>query len=435
MTVVSERPQNRGDEQPGVTDDQTPTATRRAALRAGGAVAAGVLGSVAGCARVRGLPADPTPGPAGPAAPTGATATFRGGLARRGFYPDRPAPVDPAVAWSRPVNTGDHTAAKSSAVPLRPGRGDDAVVVGGDTGRLYAIDGDGVLLWTADTAEATRGIHGTPTVAGDTVYVGAYDGALYAFDRATGRRRWRVRLGDAIGSSPAYHDGLVYVAVEYVPADGSLFAVDARDGSVVADLGWPGDHPHSTAALSPAADRVVVGANDGGCYAWRLSDHERAWSVGTDGPVKGPVALYDGAAFVGSWDHGVYRIDLATGTVDWRFAADDMVMSGPAVDPRRDTLYVGSHDRSLYGLDVETGDQRFQYDTDGWIIGCPSVLGDRVAVGAYDQRLHAVTPGGDLAWTVGLVGRVTASPRVVDGTLHVATRATDEQPGRTYAIR
>ncbi|PSQ39036.1 hypothetical protein BRD13_04590 [Halobacteriales archaeon SW_5_70_135] len=418
--------------------------SRRSLLRASGAAAVAGLASLAGCDAVAtvGLPEAPERGPAFPADPTGATSTFRGGLARRGYYPEHDTPAAPAAAWSRPVNTGDHTAAKASAVPLYPGRstGEAAgVVVPGDDGRVRAFDAAGDRLWAAAVEPAERGVHGTPTVAGDTVYVGAYDGALYALDRATGERRWRVRLGDAVGSSPAYHDGRVYLAVEFAPYEGSLFAVDARTGVVEAEAPAPTDHPHSTPALAPAADRVVVGANDGDVYGFTLDlDRDRSWEVHTDGAVKGPVAVHDGAAFVGSWDRHLYRIDLRTGTVAWRHATGGKVMSGPAVDPRRGVVYVGSHDRRVHAVGVD-GEPAWRSGTGGWITGCPSVVGDRVLVGSYDGHLYALDPEsgdtfGDRAWSLELDGWVTASPRPVGDAVYVAERATETGPGAVYAV-
>src|SRR5262245_40852423 len=39
-----------------------------------------------------------------------------------------------------------------------------------------------------------------PIVVGDMVYVGAWDGFLYALDRETGTLRWKIELGRTSGS-------------------------------------------------------------------------------------------------------------------------------------------------------------------------------------------------------------------------------------------
>jgi outer membrane protein assembly factor BamB len=344
------------------------------------------------------------------------------------------------VAWTlRGVNTGDHTAAKASAVVTES----DDLVVPGDTGEVRRVTPTGDVVWTAAVEEATRGIHGTPALANGAVYVGAYDGALYAFDRDTGERFWRQKLGDAIGSSPGYHDGVVYIAVEYYDPSGAMFGVDAVTGEVVWEDQRPTDHPHSTAAIDRGAGRLVVGANDGLLYGWTYPDRTFAWSFATGGAIKGPVATYDGSAFFGSWDGHVYRVALDDGTEEWAMKTGGKVMSGPAVEAAAGTVYVGSHDSRLYALDAATGDVRWTFDTGGSITGCPTVAGDHVLVGSYDRGCYAIERAtGDAAWRVEGVGEVTSSPSVVDGAVYFTDRASvahldggDGPTGGLYKIR
>jgi outer membrane protein assembly factor BamB len=396
-----------------------PTPSRRAVL---GAIGLAATGGVAGC-----LDAAPTGAGRidddGLPASTVATTSFRGGLHRRGVYPDATVPTEPRVAWTlRDVNTGDHTAAKAS--PVTTPEGD--IVVPGDTGDIRRVTPAGEVVWTAAVEETKRGVHGTPTIANEAVYVGAYDGALYAFDLATGERFWRRKLGDAIGSSPGYHDGVVYVAVEYYEPSGAMFGVDAVTGEAVWTDRRPTDHPHSTPALARDAERLVVGSNDGNLYAWTYPDLTFAWSFGTGDAIKGPIATYDGSAFFGSWDDHVYRVALDDGTVEWTVETGGMVMSGPAVEAATDTVYIGSHDSRCYALDAGTGDVRWVFDTDGWIIGCPTVAGDTVLVGSYDRTCYALEKRtGDERWAVDGVGFVTSAPTVVDGAVYFTDRASE----------
>jgi len=320
------------------------------------------------------------------------------------------------------VNTGDHTAAKASPVAT-PG-GD--VVVPGDTGELRRIAPDGDVRWTAAVEEATRGIHGTPAIANGAVYVGAYDGALYAFDLETGDRIWRRALGDAIGSSPGYHDGTVYIAVEYHTPSGAMFGVDAVSGEETWVDHRPTDHPHSTCAIDREAGRLLVGSNDGSLYAWTYPELEFDWEFGTGEPIKGPIATDGTGAYFGSWDRRVYRVDLEDGSEDWSVETRGLVMSGPAVETATDTVYVGSHDTKLRALDAATGDREWAFDTGGQLIGCPTVTRDHVLVGSYDRRCYAVEKAsGDEAWHIEGVGRVTSTPLVVDGAVYFTDRASE----------
>jgi len=394
--------------------------SRRRFLRAG---VLGVAGGLAGCAGpLRTLGGSPT----SPAAAT-ADAQFRGGPTRRGIAPDATVPESVRVDWEIPdVNTGDHTAAKASPV-LAP-NGD--VVVPGDTGDVLAVTPDGEVRWRADATDTARGFHGTPVVANGAVYVGAYDGNLYAFDLDSGERYWRVQLGDAIGSSPGYVDGTVYVAVEYYDPSGGIFGVDAVTGEVVWEDQRPTDHPHSTAAIDAEHGRVVVGSNDGDLYAWSYPDHEFEWTFSTDRPIKGPVATDDGSAFFGSWDGNVYRVALAHGTEEWSFGTGSLVMSGPSVEPSTGTVYVGSHDSNLYALDADTGESKWLFDTGGRVLGCPLVTSDHVLAGSYDRHLYAIEKdSGEEQWRFETGGWVTSTPLVTDDAVYVTSRASEEYLG------
>jgi len=396
--------------------------SRRAFLGAAGAAAGSVATGLAGCVAAPGgtevvsrIETDGEP------LSEAATAQFRGGLQRRGVSPEATIPTDPEVDWTiREINTGDHTAAKASPVEV-PG-GD--IVVPGDNGEIRRVTPAGEVVWQSSVDPTSRGIHGTPAVANGAVYVGAYDGALYAFDLESGERYWRSKLGDAIGSSPGYHDGTVYIAVEYHDPSGAMFAVDAVTGEVTWEDQRVTDHPHSTAAIDRRAGRLVVGSNDGYLYAWSYPDLEYLWKFPTGEPIKGPIATAGGSAVFGSWDRTIYRVALDDGTEEWSFETDGLVMSGPSIEAETGTVYVGSHDSHLYALAFEDGDQRWSFDTGGSIIGCPTVTGEHVLVGAYDDTCYAVEKAtGDEVWGVEGVGVVTCAPLVTDDAVYFTDRA------------
>lgn len=401
--------------------------SRREALAAVGAVGAS---ATAGCLGALGLASSID------VSATTAFAQFRGGLRRQGVYPDAEVPQSVTREWAlRDVNTGDHTAAKASVVPL-PG---DDVLCPGDSGSLWRVTPDGDVVWRTKVTGASRGMHGTPAVVDGYAFVGAYDGVLTAVDVDTGDVAWRADLGDAIGSSPAYHDGVVYIAVEYADPSGAMFGVDATSGEVVWEDQRITDHPHSTPAIDRDAGRLVVGSNDGFLYAWSYPDLEFQWRFDTGRAIKGPVATADGGAFFGSWDHDAYRVALADGTESWSARTGGLVMSGPAVEPSTATVYVGSKDDRLYALDADSGKARWTYDAGDSIIGCPTVAGEHVLVGSYDETLHAVEKAtGDAVWHARGVGRVTSTPRVVDGAVYFTDRAStaalEDGSGKTGAL-
>lgn len=414
--------------------------TRRSFLRTAGVAGTVGLTSLSGCTgRVGDLarfaPDGTQTGPGAEArapADTVAFTTFRGGLERQGYQPETTVPAAVDIAWElAAVNVGDHTAAKASAVRDPTGN----YVIPGDDGAVRSVAVDGTVEWVTETSPSRRGIHGTPTIANGLVYIGAYDGALYAFDVDSGRLVWRTQLGDAIGSSPGYHDGLVYIAVEHSDPDGSVAACDALTGEVVWTDDRPADHPHSTIAIDRDTGVMAVGSNDGTLYGWSYPDHAPRWAFDTGRPIKGPITTFDGAAFFGSWDDSIYRVDLGDGTEDWEVETDDLVMGGASVDTDSGRVYIGGHDGRLRALDAATGEQFWTFDTDGYIVGCPTVTREHVLVGSYDGRLYAVRKAdGSELWSVQVDGWVSCEPLVDEDGIVFTSRATDETPGKAIRL-
>ena len=82
---------------------------------------------------------------------------------------------------------------------------------------MHAIHvGTGELAWTF----ATRArIDASPVVAGNRVFIGSYDGRLYALDVASGRKVWEFNAGAAIAASPASAAGRLVI----VTRDGTIY--------------------------------------------------------------------------------------------------------------------------------------------------------------------------------------------------------------------
>ena len=67
-------------------------------------------------------------------------------------------------------------------------------------------------------------VYSSPAVVDGVVYVGSYDGYVYALDAATGEMIWRFHTGYNVYSSPAVVDGVVYVGSE----DDHVYALGRR---------------------------------------------------------------------------------------------------------------------------------------------------------------------------------------------------------------
>ncbi|ELZ17859.1 pyrrolo-quinoline quinone [Haloterrigena salina JCM 13891] len=391
---------------------------------------------------------------------------FQNGLRRLGYYPDETVPESVSVNWSFPINAADHTAAKSSPVPTPDG---ETIVFGGDTGKVCAYAPSGDLRWATQTDATEKGFHGSAAIVGDIAFIGGYDGDLYALDTESGDIVWRTRSEDgdldgplAIGSSPAYHDGSLYLISEYAPpSSGALWEIDPETG----DPTWSDDRIWGQAHPSPTIDletgRILAGSNDGVVYCWEYPSLEFAWSFRADADgeeqaggafrkgaqIKGTVAAHDGYGYVGSWDGNFYCLDLEDGTEEWSFETGKVIMSNPAVDTDADVVYMGSDDDYVYALDAKSGEELWSTDVGGRVIGALTVTAETVLAGSYDSHLYALDKEtGDQRWRVQNRGRVTSAAVPVDGRIYYAERAVFsnyyddeketilEEPGHGYCL-
>jgi eukaryotic-like serine/threonine-protein kinase len=95
----------------------------------------------------------------------------------------------------------------------------DTVYIGTYDGNLYALDGStGAKRWRAHTQNL---IAGTATVANGVVYVGSTDNHVYGFDAKTGAPLWSALLGGPVQfSQPVVVNGHVFVAADKLYAFG-----------------------------------------------------------------------------------------------------------------------------------------------------------------------------------------------------------------------
>ncbi|WP_096394386.1 PQQ-binding-like beta-propeller repeat protein [Halorubrum trapanicum] len=426
--------------------------TRRDLLRVAGGV--GVVG-LAGCASLGTDPSDAGPTDfegadlpldldARAQSPDGLTTQFRQGLRNHGHI-DATIPDSVEVEWAVPANRGDHTASKGSPMPAPSG----GVLLADDTGRVQSIASDGTVRWSTSISDDDRGSHGTPAVADGAAYVGTYDGVVSAVSVADGEVLWQTEVGDAAAASPTYHEGKLYVAVEYATPSGTVVVMDAESGEVEWRDDRPTDHPHSTVAVDLERDRFLFGSNDGHVYAWSVSGPDRAWTFDTGGDVKAPIAVSRGIAVVPSWAGTVTAVDVADGAGLWQFETDESVSPSDDPDPVRTggvmcapavhdgTVYVGSHDGNAYAIDLATGEAEWSTPTGGWITGSVTATDEHVLVGSYDAHLYALDrEDGSVTWAVEGRGEVTSAPLVADDAIYYAERAPEggDAAGMCYKL-
>ncbi|OGO05634.1 MAG: hypothetical protein A2Y73_05585 [Chloroflexi bacterium RBG_13_56_8] len=235
-----------------------------------------------------------------------------------------------------------------------------------------------------NTAKPLNAVYGAPTIHGDLVLITSYDHNLYAFDRATGDKRWTFAANDAVIGSATLFDGIIYFGA----SDHNVYAVDAATGESV----------------------------------WEAAAQAGHW-------VWGAPAVNETRVFVGSMDHHVYAFDRQTGKEVWN---QDVGASVPGSVTLADgMLLVGAIDKELHALDAETGDELWRRFMGGWVWGDVWVDDGYVYAGSLDGTVHALNlSDGSPRWeAVPVNGAVRAGPVLIGNTLIAAT-----EKGTIYQI-
>ncbi len=147
-------------------------------------------------------------------------------------------------------------------------------------------------------------IESTPLIVGGVVYFTSFDKHLYAVDLATGKEKWKRKLG-SLKASAGYDGGRVYVG----DLEGKLHAVDANTGEPVWSFETQGE---IHAAPNFVDGDILIGSHDATLY--RVSKAgKKLWAFQIDGPVNGAAAVADGKTFVAGCDSLMHGVDVKTG--------------------------------------------------------------------------------------------------------------------------
>jgi quinohemoprotein ethanol dehydrogenase len=184
----------------------------------------------------------------------------------------------PAPAPEKPAGQVD--AARLAAIDKEPGAW---LTTGRDGGKTHYSPLDGInrdtaaklgFAWEYKTG-TNRGMEATPVVVDGVMYAAGVAGRVYALDAATGALKWQfepsLKLRNARGSccdivnrGVAVWQGRVYVG----SFEGVLYALDAKDGTVQWQVDTIADHlrAYSVTGAPQVAGKVVVIGNGGAEY-------------------------------------------------------------------------------------------------------------------------------------------------------------------------
>jgi outer membrane protein assembly factor BamB len=266
------------------------------------------------------------------------------------------------------------------------------------------------VAWSYTTGNL---VESSPAVVNGLLYVGSYDGNLYALDAATGAKKWSAPTGAAIfDSSPAVAKGIVYVGSE----DGKVYAFNATTGV----LKWTkttGGQVESSPTVSNGI--VYIGSDDGNLYALDAATGAVNWSAPTGGAIYSAPAVVNGTVYAGSVDASLYAFDAGSGAQLWNYTTGGIIYGSPAV--ANGLVYFGSMDNKLYAIDATGGGFVSSYPISGGISSSPALAGGVAYVAGDDAYLSAVKfgpAGSQLQWRTSTLNLVESSPAVANGIVY-----------------
>jgi outer membrane protein assembly factor BamB len=164
-----------------------------------------------------------------------------------------------------------------------------------------------------------------------------------------------------------------------------------------------------------AGDNLYVGSSNHCLYALDLATGAQKWLFQSEGRITSSPAVSAGVVYFGSYDGNFYAVDAANGKLKWkfrtggerRFAAKHLHGAAPASETMPDPfdfylsspvvwnggVYFGSGDTNVYALDAATGNLKWKFKTGDVVHASPAISGGTLFVGSWDSYFYALDAG------------------------------------------
>ena len=252
-----------------------------------------------------------------------------------------PATGEWSYALREPTGGGFSCSAKSIAVAIYgvPAVAGDQVFIGGYNGRVYALNVSARSQgqdfpqrkenewFYPDVGGALGSIVGSPVVSGDTVYVTSANGKVYCLDKDYGDKKWESAvLSEKLWSTPCVEGDSVYLTT----FEGHLYALSAEDGKVT----WNFTTKSGIGFVSSPLvynGTLFAGTFDRKLYAMKVGEDEPLWEFPAGNCFWATPVASNGTVYAASLDGKVYAIDAANGTELWSFDAQSPIVVSPLI--------------------------------------------------------------------------------------------------------
>lgn len=237
------------------------------------------------------------------------------------------------------------------------------------------------------TGAAGVAIYGTPAVSGDLVYIGGYNGKVYAFTSSSLATRWvypREENLEPIVGGLVVAQGKMY----FGGSDGKLYVLDANTGDKLWEF-ETGDKIWSTPVV--VDDTVLIGSFDNKLYALSAADGSLKWAFETGGAIFSTPLIHNGTVYIGSFDRYLYAVNVADGSLKWRFMGENWFWAQPVIYDS--TIYAGCLDDKVYVLQADNGAKVAEFDLGSPVSSSPVVVNSSVIFASTKGVIFTIDTG------------------------------------------
>jgi len=232
---------------------------------------------------------------------------------------------------------------------------------------------------------ALAAIYGTPVPTEDLVYVGAYNGKVYALNRDTGYERWiypkEGYIGPIVANTVVDGDNAIYVS----SSDGRVYALNTSYG----EFRWSSE-PLSEklwTTLTIKDDIIYLSTYENNIYTLSTKNGNllpRTFKA--DAGFSSSPIIYQDTLFVGSFDNNLYAIKVGSDGLLWKFPGGRWFWSTPV--SKDNIVYAGCLDGKVYAINAETGDLEWEFDTGSPIVSSPVLDADLLIVASESGDVY-----------------------------------------------
>jgi len=355
----------------------------------------------------------------------------------------------PQLAWSTSIGAGDGRKERITATPVVA----DGRVFTLDAGaRVTAVSTSGETLWSRDLVPANDSdkdaTGGGLAYDSGTLYISSGFGLMTALDAATGAEKWQQNLRATGSGTPTVAGDLVYL----VAGDELAWALEKDSGRIRWQLSATPNLHNVMGAPAPAvSEKYVVFAfgsgevqgafRKGGLRLWdsQVAGQRDGYSMARIGDITGDPVIDGDKVYVGSHSGRTVALGLANGERIW--TANEGALE--PVWPAGDSVFLVSDRNELIRLSADDGSRiwatKLPFFTNDkprrqaeiYAHHGPVMAGGQLVVASGDGFLRMFDPvSGNLTGRVELPGGATTGPVVAGGTLYVVSRN-----GQLHAFR